>query len=406
MLYFTKKVLLLSLLPAASVFYALDACSADIGAHEIITAFYKNGPETSHSPKEKEKESGRYYLMTGMERINEGRYDDALELFEEGEPYITDKMTLYYCRGLAYYLLRRYFEAEAELMKVAYKNGGNAEALRLLGKVYYDRSELVLAVSVWEEARLLLPDDENLEEILSKAKRESRIESGMEKNYTGRFLIRFDGKKNDRIGKLVADILEEAYTDVGADLGHYPEGDIPAIIYTEKEFRDVTGSPKWAGGLYDGKIRVPAGGIEGLTEGLKGLLYHEYTHAVLYSLTRGDIPKWLNEGMALYEERKNVAGRAHNMQKSQIRKAPAAVDEIEGWFASDDIGKIRLAYETSYAFISFLIDNYGLYRLSEMFGRISGGESLDNAFLHAYGDFSLDKEKLFALWIKNRNNND
>ena len=32
------------------------------------------------------------------------------------------------------------------------------------------------------------------------------------------------------------------------------------VLYSKEQFRDVTQSPSWAGGLYDGRIRLPVAG--------------------------------------------------------------------------------------------------------------------------------------------------
>ena len=47
-------------------------------------------------------------------------------------------------------------------------------------------------------------------------------------------------------------------------------------MYTKERFRDVTGSPAWAGALFDGRIKVPAGGVTEKTELLEQVLFYEY----------------------------------------------------------------------------------------------------------------------------------
>ena len=69
-------------------------------------------------------------------------------------------------------------------------------------------------------------------------------------------------------GKLLAEsslenwhrVLEAGYQRIGGRLNAFPDSAIPVILYTEQRLQDVTRSPQWAGGLYDGRIRLAVGG--------------------------------------------------------------------------------------------------------------------------------------------------
>ena len=55
-------------------------------------------------------------------------------------------------------------------------------------------------------------------------------------------------------------LLEAAYWRIGGALGTYPPNVITVVLYTERQFQDITQSPGWAAGLYDGRIKVPVRG--------------------------------------------------------------------------------------------------------------------------------------------------
>jgi hypothetical protein len=48
----------------------------------------------------------------------------------------------------------------------------------------------------------------------------------------------------------------------GAPVRYEPTQNIVVILYTQKEFVDITEAPSWVGALNDGKFRIPVGGRE------------------------------------------------------------------------------------------------------------------------------------------------
>ena len=138
--------------------------------------------------------------------------------------------------------------------------------------------------------------------------------------------------------------LERAYNRVGTDLSYYPSVRVPVILYTKKDYRSLTASPEWSGGLYDGKIRLPIGGAAHMTPMLRGVLFHEYTHVVVRELTKGNCPSWLNEGLAEYSGRRLVG-----YSNADIVKVAAAK-------RADDTGFVRSFAYVSGPLYGFLLD--------------------------------------------------
>ena len=131
----------------------------------------------------------------------------------------------------------------------------------------------------------------------------------MGKETSSRFTISYDTSSESRLADEILDVLESAYNRVGADFEHYPETRTPVILYTRQQYRETATAPDWSGGVYDGKIRLPVGGVKKINPRIRGILFHEYTHVVVRELTRGNCPTWLNEGLAVLEERKEFSPR-------------------------------------------------------------------------------------------------
>ena len=50
------------------------------------------------------------------------------------------------------------------------------------------------------------------------------------------------------------------YSRIGKTLNSFPTETLTVILYTNREFHDITRSPAWATGNYDGRIRIAVGG--------------------------------------------------------------------------------------------------------------------------------------------------
>ena len=117
-----------------------------------------------------------------------------------------------------------------------------------------------------------------------------------------RFTISFDGPVQQKLAARAASVLSAAFWRIGKTLGAYPSAPINVVLYSERQFHDITGAPEWAAGGFDGQIRLPVrGAAQNLAE-FDRVLTHELTHAMLKSIAPRNLPAWLNEGLAMYCE--------------------------------------------------------------------------------------------------------
>ncbi|MBI5492960.1 MAG: hypothetical protein HY893_08515 [Deltaproteobacteria bacterium] len=210
------------------------------------------------------------------------------------------------------------------------------------------------------------------------ASSERELEGRMGSSSRDHFTVKYEGGENILTGYLIGMLLEEAYMKVGADLGFYPTDRIEALLYTADTFRDVTRSPSWAGAIYDGRIKLPAGGIHEKTEELEKVIFHEYTHAVVHRLSGGRAPVWLNEGMAQYEE-----GRSSSEYSELLRKIAEGnrVDlrVFERSFMGLNAAGASLAYLISLSATEYIIKEYGSTSLRRILEGLNGGMNMDAA---------------------------
>ena len=151
------------------------------------------------------------------------------------------------------------------------------------------------------------------------------------------------------------------------------------ILYSGQQFQEVTDAPGWSGGIYDGKIRIPIGGIEHETPGLKRILYHEYTHAVVRAITPR-CPTWLNEGLAQHFEGREIDGGQRAMLAKIAREGRLPqLASLEGPFMGLNSGQASLAYLYSLSSVRYMVDAFGMYRIKSVLEELSKGADTGKA---------------------------
>src|SRR5262245_40350928 len=171
----------------------------------------------------------------------------------------------------------------------------------LLGDILYSQADLQSAINTYEQALTYAPADERLKKKLEAWRREAAVQDNFSSRMATHFTILFEGPQDQPLAAHLSEMLEAAYWRVGGEIGAYPPDVLTVILYSKEQFRDITQSPSWAGGLYDGRIRIPvAGKID--EAALRRVVAHELTHAVVHTLAPRNVPLWLNEGLAVLME--------------------------------------------------------------------------------------------------------
>ena len=189
----------------------------------------------------------------------------------------------------------------------------------------------------------------------------------------------------------VLGFLRAARTDVSRELGVSPLEPLGVVLYGRAayvrahahrfSFQTV--------GFFDGRIHVASPAHP--TDPLRGLLYHEYAHAVFREVTGGDRPYWLNEGLA---ERIERGARDLSVSTQSERAALRANVELDAWIPLSSIARsfsglgdeqARNAYLQSVVTVDYLharTDVAGRRRLLE---RLGEGFSVDQALHEMIG---------------------
>jgi hypothetical protein len=315
--------------------------------------------------------------------FKQGKFREALPLYEELADSNFAAMAL---AGACHYFLEDYTNALSYLERALDNNNRSFPVIKYYALTCYKLDNLDKSRE-YAEKGLEMKADQELQWLHDKLKREKRVMRYYGEKKRVHFNIRFSKFEHQESKELVSEILEEAYRVIGQQINFYPSEPITVILYNEKGFFDVTRAPGWAGGLYDGKIRLPVKGVEGQEEMLKRILFHEYVHALVHAITP-ECPLWLNEGLAEY------FSRGENEYKvGQL----IPLQHLEKRFPSGDVRLVAAAYIESYSVVCHLIEKHALYRVKDLLEALGRGNSLRESFKPI---FFISYDRFLETWGK------
>jgi tetratricopeptide (TPR) repeat protein len=270
-----------------------------------------------------------------------------------------------------------------------------AQAYNFLGLAYYNLGRNKDALKAWKTALKLKPGDVVAGAYIKKVSKEDAVEGDLSEDYGSiHFRIKFDGRSDPTLGRLVGKILEEAYEDVGRLLGFHPEGETAVVIYPGKTFQKITGAHSWVKALYDGKIRVPGKELKKASVAeIRRIFRHEYTHALIHRIAGRKCPVWLHEGLAQIAEGHSLA----NSRKTLKKSGRPTLASLKGSFVKvKDSRKVGGLYSTSHLFTVWLAQRAGgTWKFEDVLKSLGAGTSLDKTFNNEFGD---DLQTLFNHW--------
>ncbi|HEX6945722.1 MAG TPA: hypothetical protein VF196_05975, partial [Casimicrobiaceae bacterium] len=146
------------------------------------------------------------------------------------------------------------------------------------------------------------------------------------------------------------------YWRVGKILNSYPSQTLSVVLYSNQQFFDITRAPAWAGGGYDGRIRLPVGGALKTPADFDRTVTHEFVHAAIASAVPRGVPTWVDEGIASYLESPNHAWARRALRQLPVR---ISLDQLDGGFGRFDSDTSLVAYAESLIAAELLFERLG-----------------------------------------------
>ncbi len=136
----------------------------------------------------------------------------------------------------------------------------------------------------------------------------------------------------------------------------------------------------------------------------QSVLWHEFCHVVTLKKTHNKMPRWLSEGISVYEERQaNPAwGQAMTPEYREriLGGQLTPVSRLSSAFLSPKTPMdLQFAYYESSLVVEYVVKKYGLDTLKELLDELGGGMAMDEALVHHLAPLGrLDAD--FALYAR------
>ena len=202
----------------------------------------------------------------------------------------------------------------------------------------------------------------------------------------------------------ISNTAEAAYTRIMTDTGlnsFLPRGLYQIVVYgTQDEYRKKTGQPDWSGGVAVGNAIYTY-----VSPRLEAVLSHEVTHLIWFEYMGRINPdcRWINEGLAVYQENKANGSRGQgdmfSVLRGNLRSQPIPMEQMIRLVpASERDYEVSLWYAQSESMVRFMIERGGRIGFSQFLGALRYDKNLDQAVSEGFPGSWRTLAELEADW--------
>ena len=204
------------------------------------------------------------------------------------------------------------------------------------------------------------------------------------------FLVRMDPKEADLYGPRVLALLRKAKKTLGDKYGASIPGSVTVEIFPQKkEFAVRTfglpGAEGFLGVCFGSVITANSPASQGETpSNWEAVLWHEYCHVVTLNKTRNKMPRWLSEGISVYEEEKENpawgSALTPRYRAMLLGEDFTPLSRLSSAFLAPKSGMhLQFAYFESALAVEFLVEKAGLPALRDVLDDLGAGITINEA---------------------------
>lgn len=232
---------------------------------------------------------------------------------------------------------------------------------------------------------------------------------------TEHFIVRMEQSESAVYGQQVESLLEEAFSTLTKKYGYTPPDPVfVEIFHRQDDFAVRTfGLPDVAGflGVCFGNLitaNSPAS-MRDNPNNWRSVLWHEFCHVITLQMTGNRIPRWLSEGISVYEERVRDQRWGQHMDPGSRQRVIEGnitpVSRLSSAFLNAKSGEdLNFAYFESSMVVEYIVEQHGLESVGLILSDLRNGLTINDALnRHTQGLKELDSA--FAEWFRARAEN-
>ncbi len=203
-------------------------------------------------------------------------------------------------------------------------------------------------------------------------------------------LLKMDPREADLYGARALALLAKARTTLGEKYGVKIDEPVTVEVFpAKKEFAVRTfglpGAEGFLGVCFGRVITANSPASQGANpSNWEAVLWHEYCHAVTLGKTKNKMPRWLSEGISVYEEgQANPAWRSATDPRFRamlLGPELTPMSQLSSAFLAPKSGlHLQFAYHESAMAIDFLVGRFGLPALRSILDDLATGATINEA---------------------------
>ena len=224
------------------------------------------------------------------------------------------------------------------------------------------------------------------------------------------FRVYMSGNDADILWPYLEPLLEEGWDTLTAKYGYKPEG--PILIEVFENTADFAvrsvGLPDIGPlvGICFGKV-ITLISPDTLSANWQEIVWHEFMHVITLQMTNNRMPRWLSEGISVWEEREGRPywGRSQGLDLVRAAKEEKLLhvrDLNSGFSGARDNADLGFAYFQSYLVVDYITEEYGFSKLRELIDQYAivkdESERFNEVFQLSLEEFNIG----FQRWINQR----
>ncbi|MEX1032563.1 MAG: tetratricopeptide repeat protein [Cellvibrionaceae bacterium] len=205
-------------------------------------------------------------------------------------------------------------------------------------------------------------------------------------------------------------LLEEAWDSMVDKYGFTPESPVLVEVFKNREDFAVrsVGLPNLGPlvGICFGKL-ITLISPDTLTANWQEIVWHEFVHVITLQMTQNRIPRWLSEGISVYEEFQGRKEWGRHQDLDVVRALNEGrvlpVERMDDAFLqsrSDD--DLNLAYLQSYLVVEYIVAEHGFEGLRELINAYGSHDPAEKIITDVFEQSTREFNQAFSAWIENR----